>query len=70
MTGPIKKGARLVGAEREKFQKKIVTMYNKKTPIRAIAEQTGRSYGAIHRMLSEAGVTLRPRGGATRGKKK
>lgn len=63
MTGPIKKGARLVGAEREKFQKKIVGMYNKKTPIRAIAEQTGRSYGAIHRLLGEAGVTMRSRGG-------
>jgi predicted transcriptional regulator len=45
-------------------------MYSKKTPIRAIAEQTGRSYGAIHRMLSDAGVTFRARGGATRGKKK
>ncbi|HZC73243.1 MAG TPA: helix-turn-helix domain-containing protein [Jatrophihabitans sp.] len=70
MTKPIRKGARLVGAEREKFQKKIVSMYNKKTPIRDIADQTGRSYGAIHRMLSEAGVTFRPRGGATRGKKR
>jgi predicted transcriptional regulator len=45
-------------------------MYSKKTPIRAIAEQTGRSYRAIHRMLSDAGVTFRARGGATRGKKK
>ena len=36
---------------------------------RALAEETGRSYGFVHRMLSESGVTLRGRGGATRGKK-
>ena len=35
----------------------------------AMAEETGRSYGFVHRMLSESGVTLRGRGGATRGKK-
>jgi hypothetical protein len=34
-----------------------------------LAEETGRSYGFVHRMLSESGVTLRGRGGATRGKK-
>ncbi|KOT83082.1 hypothetical protein ADK47_08595 [Streptomyces rimosus subsp. rimosus] len=37
--------------------------------IRALAEETGRSYGFVHRVLSESGVTLRGRGGATRGKK-
>ncbi|MDX3772085.1 MULTISPECIES: helix-turn-helix domain-containing protein [unclassified Streptomyces] len=36
--------------------------------IRAIADAHGRSYGFVHRMLSEAGVTLRGRGGATRNK--
>ncbi|MFO7401299.1 MAG: helix-turn-helix domain-containing protein, partial [Actinomycetales bacterium] len=34
------------------------------------AASTGRSYGFIHRILSESGVTLRGRGGATRGKSK
>ena len=38
--------------------------------IRALAESTGRSYGFVHRVLSEAGVTMRGRGGATRGKAK
>ncbi|GAA3094515.1 hypothetical protein GCM10020001_007930 [Nonomuraea salmonea] len=38
--------------------------------IRALAASTGRSYGFIHRILSESGVTLRGRGGATRGKSK
>ncbi|MFE0515332.1 helix-turn-helix domain-containing protein, partial [Streptomyces sp. NPDC058964] len=36
---------------------------------RALAAATARSYGFLHRMLSESGVTLRGRGGATRGKK-
>ena len=30
----------------------------------ALAAETGRSYGFIHRMLTEMGVTLRSRGGA------
>ena len=37
--------------------------------IRALAESTGRSYGFIHRILSESGTPLRGRGGATRGRK-
>ncbi len=43
--------------------------YDSGASIRALAEETGRSYGFVHRMLSESGVTLRGRGGATRGKK-
>ena len=42
--------------------------YEKGASIRALAESTGRSYGFIHRMLSQAGVTRRSRGGATRTK--
>ena len=36
--------------------------------IRELAASTGRSYGFVHRILSESGATLRGRGGATRGK--
>ena len=43
--------------------------YEKGASIRALAESTGRSYGFVHRVLSENGVTLRGRGGATRTKK-
>ena len=32
--------------------------------IRSLASSTGRSYGFIHRILTEMGVTLRSRGGA------
>ena len=42
-----------------------------KTPtIDALAAETGRSYGFVHRVLLESGATLRGRGGATRGKKR
>ena len=43
--------------------------YTAGTSIRELAAETGRSYGFVHRMLIESGVTLRGRGGATRGKK-
>jgi hypothetical protein len=36
--------------------------------IRSIAADTGRSYGFVHRVLTESGATLRGRGGATRAK--
>jgi hypothetical protein len=34
--------------------------------IRALAEETGRSYGGVHRLLVDAGVVFRSRGGAVR----
>ena len=36
--------------------------------IRALALATGRSYGFIHRILTEQGVALRGRGGSTRAR--
>ena len=36
--------------------------------INQIRRDIGRSYGFVHRLLVEAGVTMRPRGGNTRGK--
>ena len=38
--------------------------------IRSLAESTKRSYGFVHRLLSESGATLRSRGGANRNSKK
>ncbi|MEV7116741.1 helix-turn-helix domain-containing protein [Streptomyces anulatus] len=34
--------------------------------IRGLMEESGRSYGYIHRRLDAAGVTFRPRGGDMR----
>ncbi|HEX5407932.1 MAG TPA: helix-turn-helix domain-containing protein [Pseudonocardiaceae bacterium] len=35
--------------------------------IRALAEDSGRAYSTVHRMLGEAGVALRSKGGKPRG---
>ncbi|MGV1036892.1 MAG: helix-turn-helix domain-containing protein [Candidatus Nanopelagicales bacterium] len=63
------KGRRVTGGERDKLAADLKKKYNSGASIRELAEGTGRSYGFIHRVLSESGVTLRGRGGATRGKK-
>ena len=65
----LKKGARITGAQRDKLAGDLRKKYEKGASIRALAESTGRSYGFVHRVLSENGVTLRGRGGATRTKK-
>lgn len=62
------KGRRVTGAERSKLAAELKKKYDSGASIRALAESTGRSYGFVHRMLSESGATLRGRGGATRGK--
>jgi autotransporter adhesin len=66
----IKKGARITGAAREKLAADLRKKYEKGQSIRALAEGTGRSYGFVHRLLLDAEVPLRGRGGATRTKKK
>ena len=65
----LKKGARITGGDRNKLAADLKRRYAGGASIRDLASETGRSYGFVHRMLSEAGVTLRGRGGATRGKK-
>ncbi len=66
----IAKGARITGAAREKLAADLRKKYEKGQSIRALAEGTGRSYGFVHRLLLDADVPLRGRGGATRTKKK
>jgi predicted transcriptional regulator len=65
----LKKGARITGGDRNKLAADLKRRYTAGASIRDLASETGRSYGFVHRMLSEAGVALRGRGGATRGKK-
>jgi predicted transcriptional regulator len=64
----LKKGARITGAERSKLATDLKKQYDKGKSIRELADSHGRSYGFVHRVLSESGVALRGRGGATRGK--
>lgn len=66
----LSKGRRVSGNERDKLAVDLKKKYAAGASIRDLAAQTGRSYGFVHRVLSESGVTLRGRGGATRGKKK
>jgi Helix-turn-helix domain len=65
----LKKGARITGTARDKLAADLRKKYDSGQSIRALAESSGRSYGFVHRILTESGTTLRGRGGATRRKK-
>jgi Helix-turn-helix domain len=68
--GDIKKGARITGPDRTKLAADLKKKYSSGMSIRALAAETNRSYGFVHRILTESEVDLRGRGGATRGKAK
>lgn len=70
MADELKKGSRITGAQREELAADLRKKYEQGESIRSLAESTGRSYGFVHRVLSESGATLRGRGGATRRQKK
>ena len=64
------KGRRVTGGDRSKLASDLRKRYEGGASIRELAADTGRSYGFVHRILSESGATLRGRGGATRSKAK
>jgi hypothetical protein len=64
----LKKGARITGADRTKLASDLRKQYDKGRSIRELAETNGRSYGFVHRVLSESGAELRGRGGSSRAK--
>ncbi|MGE5291737.1 MAG: helix-turn-helix domain-containing protein [Micromonosporaceae bacterium] len=70
MAETLKKGTRVTGADRSKLASDLKKRYESGESIRSLAGATGRSYGFVHRILTESGVNLRGRGGATRGKTK
>ena len=59
------RGRRIVGEERMTLAESYVAKYSAGHSIRAIAEDSGRSYGFVHRVLTESGMELRARGGNT-----
>lgn len=59
----VPKRVRVTGAARDKLGERLRTQYEKGASIRQLADQTGRSYGFVHGVLLDAGVTLRRRGG-------
>ena len=64
----LKKGSRVTGGDRDKLAADLKRRYEAGQSIRLLAETSGRSYGFVHRILSESGASLRGRGGATRRK--
>jgi Helix-turn-helix domain len=63
MTPMITKGARITGSTRSALATDLKYAYEvHKVSIRDLVEGTGRSYGFVHRLLVESGVTLRGRG--------
>ncbi|MEV6833544.1 helix-turn-helix domain-containing protein [Streptomyces sp. NPDC051133] len=54
----------VTGAERRAVAEDLAELYRAGSSIRGIAARTGRSYGCVHQLLLDAGVTLRPRGSA------
>jgi UDP-sulfoquinovose synthase len=63
----LKRGTRVTGVDRTKLAADLKEQYESGASIRALAAATGRSYGFVFRILTENGVRLRGRGGATKG---
>jgi hypothetical protein len=60
------KGARITGDAREALAARLKDRYEGGESIRALAADTNRSYGFVHRLLKDSEANLRGRGGATR----
>ena len=60
----LKRGTRVTGTDRSKLASDLSRRYGAGESIRSLAVSTGRSYGFVHRILTETGVALRSRGGA------
>lgn len=56
---------RFTTSQQTAFRKAVAARYVNDTSvsIRTLCEETGRSYGLIHKTLTKEGVALRPRGG-------
>ena len=67
MAKALAKGSRITGAQRATLASQYAKRYAAGESIRKIAEDAGRSFGFVHGVLKESGVSLRGRGGATRG---
>ena len=63
-----RRGSRITGADRARLTADLRARYEHGESIRSLAEGSGRSYGFVHRLLVDAEVPLRPRGGSIRRK--
>jgi hypothetical protein len=69
-TADLGKGKRITGGDRSSLADELRKRYDGGESIRSLATSTNRSYGFVHRLLSESGASLRSRGGANRNSKK
>ena len=65
----LQKNVRLPDAERKRVGEALLREYDKGRSIRELCADTGYSIGRVRRLLIEAGVNFRGRGGATRSRK-
>jgi len=59
---------RVTGEARNQLTRDVVARYQGGASIRELAADLGRSYGFVHSVLTDSGVQLRGRGGATRSR--
>ena len=65
---PINKGIRVSGKARASLGKDLKKKYTAGASIRVLAAEIGRSYGFVHGVLAQEGVSFRSRGGAQKKK--
>jgi hypothetical protein len=65
-TETLKKGTRITGADRAKLAGELTKRYTAGASIRELADELSRSFGFVHKILTESEVTLRSRGSAGR----
>lgn len=63
----LEKNRNVTGRARAQLAADLKARYEQGATLRALRDYTGRSYGFVHRLLTEQGVVLRSRGGNTRG---
>ncbi|ADG97934.1 hypothetical protein Srot_1471 [Segniliparus rotundus DSM 44985] len=63
-SGLRRKGTRVLGSDRAELQADLKAKYEAGASIRSLAQETGRSYGFVHKVLVESKAALRARGGA------
>ena len=62
-TPELQRNQRVTGSERAKLGSELLTRYEKGQSIREICNETGYSIGRVRRLLVDAGVEFRGRGG-------
>lgn len=63
---PLTRYEHVSGSAREHARNVVAEQYAAGATVRMIADDLGRSYGFVHRLLLEAGVELRSRGARSR----